>query len=91
MEITKNTNLKVDDILNSVKEHFIAVRTNEDLRSKPNSKNVKFACNVRRDESDKGDPILKDKKKDHIPAFPEELKLIVSRLVYQNFSIGAKW
>ena len=58
LKITKRTDMKVNDILGAVKEHFLAVRTNEDIiGTKPNSKQVAFATNVKRNESNEATPI----------------------------------
>ena len=81
LKITKNTTMQVSEILQSVKQHFIAVKTNEDLIGiTPNSKKVTFARNVNLDRKNEGKGLL-DKKRIWIPPFPVDFKDVISNKV----------
>merc|ERR1712197_173884 len=81
LEITKDLNLTVEEILRQVRNHFIAVKTNQDLiGALPNSKQVRFANRVGRE---KGEERMNNKKtSSSLPPLPADLKNVVSNKVY---------
>ena len=84
LEITKNVNKKVDDILSEVKSHFIAVKTNDDLvGSKSNAKQVKFG---RRVNAEKEEERENNTSKWRIPKFPSDLKDVVFNSVFHHLN-----
>ena len=80
LEITKDLTLTVDEILRRVRNHFIAVKTNQDLiGATPNSKQVCFAKRVGREIEEERDH---NEKHVSMPPLPKDLKSVVSSKVY---------
>lgn len=72
--------MNVEEILQSVCTHFIAVKTNEELiGSTPNSKQVHFSRKVSRENQEEN---KNNKKNFNIPPLPKDLKDVVSNKVF---------
>lgn len=88
LEITANLKMSMTEVIASVRNHFIALRTNDNLTGdKPGSKNISFARDVKRGRKGEGS-ILKtsDGSNMMVPPFPKDLDKVVSDSVMERLN-----
>ena len=89
IKITNDLNIKPDDIIKDIRQHFTAIRTDENITgTSASSKKVRFAGKVRKNKSGEADPILKEKTGQHfhVPPFPKDLAEVVSDKVFERLN-----
>ena len=71
IKITNNINMSASTIIKDVRQHFTAIRGNDNITGvSANSKKVRFAGKVKKQKDSEADPILKEKTGQHFHAPP---------------------
>ena len=89
LEITTDLKMDVSKILDTLRLHFMALKTNDHLTGTgPGQKQVRFAGRVQRDRDDErkhnGNKNNKGERKIWVPELPKDLKEVVSDAVFER-------